>query len=389
MQPKTNVKFDTEAFKRINKTIRNMSLAKRLILNGGCLKLPTDIGLQLTNRCNLRCTHCFQWNERGHHQKMTEEDQNAELPFIIVEKVLTETKKVRSGLFLWGGEPMFYSSWDDLTILLEHDPRWTINCTNGILVEQKLDSLLRCSKTLVMLISVEGLHEDNDILRGRNTFKHVMKGIDLLLELQRLGIFLGKISINCTIHEGNITKLYEIVKFFEERGVDSIYLNFPWYIPKAVAERMDEYFNEHFSYLETIGHNERNSWHCYTFHIDKQKVDLLEDEIRRVSTRKWNIRVRLQPALEQSEIRDFVIGERMTMDSRKYCLGIYNRMDVLTSGRVSICKHFPEFQLESLETNSVAEIWSGHGFERFREIHHKNGLMPVCSKCIVLHLHGR
>lgn len=389
MQPKTSVKLDPGSFERIKRSLTILSQARNRDFTEATLDLPAEIGLQLTNRCNLRCKHCFQWNENGHHRSMTTEEQGAELPFAIVERVFRETRDARSGLFLWGGEPMYYRRWDDLTRLLEADPRWAVNCTNGLLIEEKIESLLRCSDTLVMLISVDGLHEDNDVLRGRNTFNRVMKGIDLLLDLQRQGAFRGKISVNCTIQAANVNKLYEIVEFFENRGIDSLYLNFPWYLPETVAKRMDSYFNEHFPHLRLASRAGENSWHSYTYHLDEPDIEALEQEIRRVCARTWKIRVRLQPALEQSEVRDFVIGERTTMDSRSYCYGMHNRMDVMTSGKVSTCKLFPEFQIESLKDKSVAEIWHGQSFDRFRATHHANGLMPVCSKCIVLHLHGR
>jgi len=387
-QPRTSVKFDKKSFDRIKKALGNLSYTRKRTCGVATLKLPAEIGLQLTNRCNLRCAHCFQWNKDGHHQQMPKEWQDRELPFNLVEKVFAETTSAQSGLFLWGGEPMFYSHWDELTKLLELDPRWTVNCTNGILIEKKLDSLLRCSKTMVMLISVEGLGPVNDALRGKKSFEEIMKGINTLLNLKRKGVFKGEVSINCTIHEGNIDSLYEIVSYFEELKVNTIYLNFPWYLSSAVADSMDEHFAEHYKYLHHNKTASYASWHGYCFHLPPQRVDQLEEELHRIRTRKWDIRVRLQPALESNEVRDFVIGERTTMDQRSYCAGMHTRMDVMSSGRVSTCKLFPEFEIGSLKDKNVSDLWLGGDFSRFRETHEKTGLMPICSKCIVLHLQG-
>lgn len=388
MQPQTDVRFDKETFERLKKRIKNMSCCNSKDPTYAT-KLPEEVGLQLTSRCNLRCKHCFQWNDEGHFKKLDRVEQNEELPFSIVEKVFHQTYETRANLFLWGGEPMYYREWDKLANLLEKDPRWAVTCTNGLQIEEKLDSLLKISANLAMLISVEGLEEENDAIRGKNTYKKVLKGIELLLSLQNKGIYKGKVSINCTINSGNVGKLYSILECFEELGVDTVHLNFPWYIPEEVALNMDDYFRQNFAYLDTRDKSHQNSWHSYKYRIDPSLVEQLISEMQVINKRIWKIRVRYQPALELEEVRDFVLGKETPAQNRKRCLGVRNRMEVLANGKVSTCKLFPEFTVGDLRYESVSDIWHGQNFKQFREIHHNNGLMPICSKCIILYLNGR
>lgn len=50
---------------------------------GQASPIPDEIGLQLTNRCNLRCKECFQWNDDGHHRRLPVIDRDRDLAFEI------------------------------------------------------------------------------------------------------------------------------------------------------------------------------------------------------------------------------------------------------------------------------------------------------------------
>ena len=58
--------IEEKDFALISKIIRNISRSKR---QQQCSvmqhALPDVVGVKLTNRCNLRCKHCYEWNEQG------------------------------------------------------------------------------------------------------------------------------------------------------------------------------------------------------------------------------------------------------------------------------------------------------------------------------------
>ena len=106
--------------------------------------------------------------------------------------------------------------------------------------------------------------------------------------------------MSCVINAPMVGKLHDFVEFFEARGVNSVYLVFPWYIPEETAARMDGYFAERLGWL-----GERNaefivgrpaSWHSYTYRVDPGVVPALQNEVARIAARTWKIRVRFQPA---------------------------------------------------------------------------------------------
>jgi MoaA/NifB/PqqE/SkfB family radical SAM enzyme len=389
MQAKTAVKFDEATFKRIKRTINNISLtnARRSEDPHYATPIPEEVGIQLTNRCNLRCSTCFQWNEAGFFHRLDQDSQRGSIAIEIVNQILEATHQIRSGLYLWGGEPLVYPYWDQLARLLADDPRWTVLCTNGTLIDRKIDSLLPISASLAVLFSLDGFQAENDIIRGQGTFVKVVRNIDLLMRLKKKGLFKGEVSVNCVISAAMAGKLYDFMEFFEAKGVNTVYFCFPWYLPEETAERMDRHFREKFAWLLELKEGQIPSWHSYKYHLDPSVLPALQAEIAKMNRRLWKVRIRFQPALEPDEVEDFIRGREITAQKRSRCLGLSNRLNVLPSGEVTVCKLFPEFTVGDLNTEGLVELWHNQKFAKCREIIGCN-LMPVCSKCVLLYLHG-
>lgn len=389
MHPKTNVKFDRSTFDRMKQDIELLSRTNRgrELSPTYATELPEELGVQLTYRCNLRCETCFQWNDQGFFHHLNKSQLKGELDAAVFEKLLYETRSAKSNLYLWGGEPLVHHDWADLCKMIEKDPRWTVICTNGLLIEKELESLLPISENLVLLISVDGFQEDNDAIRGKGSFERVLHNINIVRDLQKKGEFKGKISLSAVLNSELAPRLYEFIEYCESLDIDSLYLVYPWYIPEEIANKMDDYFKTNFSWLKTLPEFPQASWHSYTYHVDPEKITELRSQIEKVNQREWNIRLRYQPALEADEFAAFVGGSDDPGQRRKRCLSISNRMDVLADGSVSSCKLFPEFSVGNLYDQGVLEIWQGEVFKKVRSTMH-GGLTPICSKCVLLYRHG-
>lgn len=352
--------------------------------------LPPELGLQLTDRCNLRCTHCFQYSEDGLFQRPDFEAKNLELDIGIVERLLEDTRSVDSRVYLWGGEPLVYRYWDELVDLLAAHRRRAILCTNGIATERRIESLAKLPD-LVVLTSIDGFEEENDALRGKNSFRRVMRGLDALLEQQRQGGFTGQVSVNCVVSDALIPRVYELAEYFEEKQINTLHLSLPWYISRQVATDMDVFYGAHFSWLREQGNNHYSgrvpSWYSYLFRISPQNVELALEQLERISSRKWNIRIRYNPNLDPAEMREFLTGRLSAPQGKSRCYSIATRLNVLPNGDVTTCKLFPEFSIGSLHAHSVADLWRSANASRTRS-EFAAGLSPVCSKCTQLYQNG-
>lgn len=390
MQPKTSVRFDAGEFNRLKSRIRDIAQGRRFLQQDPtyAADLPTQIGIKMNNGCNLRCKHCYEWNTDGYHRLMGQAERKDEIALELIEQVLQATRPTHANIYLWGGEPLMYSRFDDFTRLLEKDPRWTTVCTNALLTEEKLDSLLRASECLAFLASVDGLEGQNDAIRGKGTFRRIVKALDLLLELQRKAIYRGSVSVSLTLNDAVIGRLFEFLEFFEARGVDSVYLVFPWYIPPYVAQSMDRFVADKLPHLSPkIPTWSKASWHSFTYHIAPEHVGTLKEEMARINARVWNMRVRFHPALDAEEVQDFVLGRPVPAEHKTRCTAVTNRVDLLPGGEVVTCKFFPETCVGNLSSEPLEQIWHSDRFIAFRQTL-ACGLSPVCSKCTLLYSTG-
>jgi radical SAM protein with 4Fe4S-binding SPASM domain len=369
-------------------SIRSKALRNQLADPGYAAPLPQEVSLQLTYRCNLRCSHCYQWNEKGFFRDFSPGRQRTELAVGIVERVLDVTSGNRAKLFLWGGEPLMHSRFGEIAQLLQRYPRTVNMCTNGLLLERKLDDLLAIGEHLNLLISLDGLRDDHDALRGRGTFVRTVRNIKTMLELQRSGEFNGELSLSCMVSHTNVTKMYEFMEWAEELGVNTVYFQFPWYISEDVAKAMDAVYQDCFEWLRPHTGTPRPTWHSYTYRLPPEQLPALRHSMRRLADRPWRIRIRYQPQLEDDEVADFILGHSRPAQRRSRCLAVSNRLEVHADGNISSCKFFPEFVVGNLYEAELSELWHSQAFQKIRRILAAKGMMPVCSKCILLYLNG-
>ena len=390
MYPTTTKKLTAKEFSDIKHTVSIRSNARKNLLAdpGYAAPLPQEVSLQLTYRCNLRCTHCYQWNDQGFFRDFSPARQRTELDLGVVEDVLANTAGLRSKLFLWGGEPLMHSRFGEVAELLERYPRTVNMCTNGLLFKRNLDHLLRIGENLNLLVSLDGLGDDHEALRGKGTFRRTTENIETMLELKRENRFHGELSLSCMVSHATVGSMYEFMEWAEELGVNTVYFQFPWYISPQVAEAMDELYARSFAWLRPDTGTKRPTWHSYTYRLPPEELPVLRESMRRLASRQWGVRVRYQPQLEADEVEDFILGTSRPAQGRNRCLAVSNRMEVHADGNVSSCKFFPEFVVGNLYDTPVAELWQSQAFREVRSILAESGMMPVCSKCILLYLNG-
>ncbi len=386
-QPVNKTKIDPEAFKAIRKMARIQSLALRgnKRTAGFATPLPQIVGLKLTNRCTLRCKHCYEWNQDGYHWNLDAQDRSADLDIEIAERVLTETSDSSSTIYLWGGEPLIYRDFERLTDLLANDPRTVAICTNGGNLERQLPNLLKL-KNVEVLLALDGFETECDAIRGKGTFRCVERCIRLLSDLRKRGTFQGTLSVHCLISDAMTDKLFDFANWIDSIGVDSLLLCFPWFLSNRTSREMDDFYEKNFAWLRLLANPDSASWKAFKYSLDPSKVRTILQQMHLIRERPWKTRVRFQPSLSAHEVIGFVTGQHRPPPQRK-CLSVACRLDVLPDASVTSCKHFPEFRLGNLKSSTVAEIWHSDAFHRVRETVGK-GLMPICAVCNNLYLHG-
>lgn len=386
-RPHTQVSFDDRTFTELKRGLQIRVETRRKIAAEPlwASPLPLEVGFQVTYRCNLRCTHCYEWNAKGYFHQIPAAKQGRDLGVDVIEKVLAATAPTRAKAYFWGGEPLLHNDFGAITRLIERSPRHVDLCTNGLLLERRADDLMRLDEDAALLVSLDGLEAQHDALRGQGTFVKTVAQIRTMLDLKRKGAFRGEVSVSGMISDDSAPHLYEIIEQAEEIGVNTAYLQFPWYLSPEAARAMDVFVAEHLPWVKPP---KEPSWHRYGFRMAPEKIKLVRSEIARIAARRWKIRVRYLPDAADDEVADFVSGKMRPAQQRSTCLAIANRMEVYADGMAGTCKFYPELAVGDLRTESVADVWHSDRFRALRAAVRGAGLTPVCSKCGLLYMNG-
>lgn len=176
------------------------------------LKSPTPslryLELQITDRCNLKCRHCY-----------IGKPENSELSVDVIKLILDEFEVMQGlRLLITGGEPLIHRQFDEInTLLLEYSFR-KILFTNGLLLNKGILKRLNVDE---IQISVDGMEQGHEILRGKGTYKIVLQKI---YDAVDMGI---AVSIATMIHRGNLNEFEEMEAFFRRIGVKDWTVDIP------------------------------------------------------------------------------------------------------------------------------------------------------------------
>jgi radical SAM protein with 4Fe4S-binding SPASM domain len=387
MKARTGPPIDPVAFEKMRRIVPNLLAGRRdgADADWHARPLPEEVSFKLTNRCDLRCTHCYQWNAEGYHHHLAPAERRADLDLALIGRVLEETRSVRSNVFLWGGEPLVYRDWDGLVELLANDPRWTSVCTNGTLIEKRLPSLMRLGRHLEVSVSLDGFEAEHDAVRGKGSFARAWHGIEVLLDERRRREFDGQVTVNFVITDPMVARMFDFIAMLDRAGVDTVYVSFPWFLAADGAARMDAYFDEHFGWPRGAA---RASWHSYTFRLDPGHIEALEEQMAQIDAASWQVKVRYNPRLDEVDLQPFILGSDKPAQQKTRCQSTRSRLDVFPNGDVVSCKFFPEFRVGNLHESDFAAVWKGERFDQLRETVSRCGLMPACAKCNLLYTRG-
>ncbi len=171
--------------------------------------------VNITNRCNLRCRHCFVFRDGNPNAPRREMDTKSMLENL---KALQQRHAIHTMLWM-GGEPLLRP--DVLREGVKLFPRNHIT-TNGTI---DLIDLPGC----IYVISIDGPPERNDAVRGRGTFARVM---DTLSRVPKP--FGSTVMSQCVVTRANEDVLEELVQCLLPTRIEG--LTFSFYVPRARDE---------------------------------------------------------------------------------------------------------------------------------------------------------
>jgi radical SAM protein with 4Fe4S-binding SPASM domain len=156
--------------------------------------------LQITRKCNLRCRHCFLGPPDA-----------TELPLEDMVKALDEFQQMQGlRVLITGGEPVLHRDFGKLNSILPGYALRKILFTNGTLMTTELLKGLNVDE---IQVSIDGLEEAHDALRGSGTFSRAMRCVE---EAMRVGL---EVSVSTMVHAGNLGDFEEMEELFTGLGI--------------------------------------------------------------------------------------------------------------------------------------------------------------------------
>lgn len=163
---------------------------------------PTDVSIITTYRCQMRCKMCDIWeNPTDKQQEITAKEL----------EILPDFKFVN----ITGGEPFVRRDLEDIVeVMMRKSPRVVIS-TSGWHTD-RIFKLAEKFPNIGIRVSIEGLSEKNDELRGREgSFD---RGLRVLLTLKEMGV--KDIGYGCTVSNHNSADMLWLYKLSRELGME-------------------------------------------------------------------------------------------------------------------------------------------------------------------------
>lgn len=133
-------------------------------------RVPVFLSLFITNRCNLRCKYCFVIDE-GLDKKILHAEYSKEEVFRIVDEFYDMGTRM---IFMLGGEPLVHNDIGEVINYIVCKGIYLHVVTNGTLIKKKLEEIKNAH---VLCVSLDGIEEINDSLRGAGTFRKAIEGV--------------------------------------------------------------------------------------------------------------------------------------------------------------------------------------------------------------------
>ena len=182
--------------------------------------------IELTNRCNLRCGHCYDERHAA----------TGDLPLEIVEKVLREAKGCGiDHLVFTGGEPTIHNRFDEV-VRRVCDAGYTFGfVSNGVRIPQIFPLLLDHRSSFAgATFSLDGAQEEtHDSLRGRGSYRQVMRAASVFV-LKDLPF-----TLNMVLTAQNRHEVEEMVRLGERLGSGAVRFGHLMPTPDTAARKLD------------------------------------------------------------------------------------------------------------------------------------------------------
>lgn len=332
--------------------------------------LPIHMLVEVTYRCNLRCSFCqyldiIEGTAQPHGPSQKD---------LLRADILRRIDELPFGRLITfcGGETLVRK---DFPEILAHASRGhrTHVITNGALISEAvartyvgLAPRWVWQNGLVLLeVSLQGDAESHDhIVQRQGSWQRAVDGLEHLVRLRReAGKTFPKLALKLVVTRDSVGAMVDFMHLAKRVGVDVV--NF-------LAEH-DLVANAEGGELQHLERPQRPPQGVDPGFLRRQLIRCFELE------RELGVQLRLTP---RAPIDEFVrhYGEDRSLDPDDYqCAGPYSRVALAADGRYAPMCHYAA--TGDLRTDSLRDVWNSERFRGFRQTARAEKVFPGCNGC--------
>ncbi len=328
-------------------------------------RLPTPalrkINLELTHRCNLRCSFCFMAHAGKLNRKKREMSTREVLHFI--DQV---TQKVR--FYLTGGEPFCRK---DCCAIIAHIKERGFACgvnTNGLLLDGATATHLARIGPDFVIFSLHGRERLQDAMSARaGSYRMVVANMKAFLRCREK----TQVILTCTLGPDNFSEMEALVRLAGRLGVDRIIFEHLQFVREAELRQ------------------HQKVWRRYFKGTGRLVTPVMEPaasrrDLARLTRGLRRLRCYTVPPPEMRPVLTPEGFRRWYADVCRpagVCSSIWDTMVVEADGDVRMCQIF-DVVVGNVRRRNYNEIWKGSLMQKCRRaLMAEGGVLPGCVRC--------
>lgn len=335
----------------------------------------------LTWRCNLNCSFCNLWGDRGVCRGKGKEESfnfDEELKEEEIKKIIDEIAPYSPEIILTGGEPLVYKFWYEMAqYAKEKKVRAITLLTNGSLLFRFAPQIAEVIDSLN--ISIDGPEDLHNTIRGdKDLHNKIIEGIRKIQdEKRRKNKKTPYINIAFTISDLNYLYLEEFLKYWQKNirdlGINIIIFQHLEFTTEDNIKKTEEIYKKEWGISLKI-------WPGFSYQPQNLDIDKLVEIIQRIKTCDYeDVYITFFPDFSPAELKNYYQYPDRFPRSPKACLGPWREALITPEGELWIC---PDYSVGNLKENKFSELWNNEKAKIFRKkLQRMGAFLPVCRCC--------
>ncbi|AWB10314.1 Radical SAM superfamily enzyme, MoaA/NifB/PqqE/SkfB family [Thermodesulfobium acidiphilum] len=181
------------------------------------MTVPFTVQIHITERCNLNCRHCYQENEISNEMSLKEiEGITEEILEVVHDWAEKSQIAFLPNINLLGGEVFVRRDWEEILDFFSKKHIEYYILTNATLIDKDVARKLKDFHVSGVQVSLDGPEKIHDYIRGQDSFKKAVIGINNLRENEI------DVTLNTTISKINYESfqdLFQVAKSLQVSGL--------------------------------------------------------------------------------------------------------------------------------------------------------------------------